>query len=391
MKKFALLLLASTMILFSACSQQPVEPSQSPSANPQGSPAVSAEAPPSASPSQGQPQTSDKLTSPVSIFLNHTFVGEFDDGEWHSVSSLTPDKSDAADILLKNVVSRKYVCYEDGKKTMEPNQFLRYSDEDFGLSGLQTEGAEEHLKKYGTPYVQNGQEMDSYMVYPLPLTLDSWFDNVMVPLYNFNLEFGRDNEFPGAYFGDESEVSQKRLALSADFNPFPREIKSISATKEAEEALTALFVQQKMENTKPRFSECYIGDLDNDGKEEGLFFANHLLDENMWPLLEGIDGKTEGLGTYSVVLYQEDDGTFQTVYSDLHPYEGSFAPNDNPMEKLSIDFCTILTPGAIADVNGDGIFEFGASFALWEGGNTRLFAFDGNGNYQTVLRANWGA
>jgi hypothetical protein len=385
MKKIALLLLASAIMLFSACSQQPAEPSPTPSNEMQSSPS-----PIAPSPSQGQTQATDGIKTPVFVFLNQTFVGEFDSGKWFSVSSLNPDKSEADDILLKDVVAQEYVCYEDGKKTMEPSQFLRYSDEDFGLSGLQTEGAEERFKQFGTNYVRNGQQMDGYMVYPLPLTLDSWFDTVMVPWFNFTLEFGQNNEFPNADFGEE-ESSKKRLALSADFDPFPREIRTIEATKQAEEALVSLFAEQKMENTKPRFAECYLGDLDNDGKDESLFFANHKLDENMWPLLEGIDGKTEGLGTYSVILYQEDDGSVQTIYSDLHPYEGKFEEDSNPMELLSIDHCTTLTPGAIADVNKDGTYEFGCDFAQWEGGNTRLFALDGDGKYQTVLRANWGA
>jgi hypothetical protein len=132
------------------------------------------------------------------------------------------------------------------------------------------------------------------------------------------------------------------------------------------------------------------GDFDNDKKEEYLMFADAPKSEMGYPLLCS-NGKTDHLGTFNVILYQDDNDSIQTLYSDICQYKDVFKPNkDNKMELLGgPGFCEIdlLT---IADLNSDGIYEIGVNMGRWESGSYLVYAMNTKGEYEVVMRSNNG-
>ncbi|MDO4549083.1 MAG: hypothetical protein Q4D04_13390 [Clostridia bacterium] len=365
--KLSILVASAALLALLAACVQPIPPPAPPQYVPQG----------------GADGMGDAGSKPIYLFLENTFMGGLVDGEWRSVSKPDYDDDGFSSLLLKDVLTQDgYALYYASGTGTRGREFLRYQSEDFGLSGLQTEGAEALLAEHGEPYLLNG-EPTGYVRYTLPLELDERFDEILIPSYNFQLLFPRDGDY--SCFWDGSG-GRPPLAINAEHDPFPRHIAEIEPGQDAQDALKALLDTNGLGGAYPHFTAAYEGDLDGDGSPEGLYFANSPRGEDGWPLLKG-----EGaLGTYSAILHRGNDGAFRTVYEDMRPYSGTFTPDaSGGMELFNIDFSTQLKPVAVADVNGDGVYEFGCAHILWEGGRTMLFSL-GEIGYSAVLTANWG-
>ena len=79
-----------------------------------------------------------------------------------------------------------------------------------------------------------------------------------------------------------------------------------------------------MENTVPNFIECVKVIL--------IMMEMRIFDvcrqspfRIRAPILCG-NGKTNHLGIFNVIFYQDDDGSIQTLHSDLRPYKHVFEP-----------------------------------------------------------------
>lgn len=57
---------------------------------------------------------------------------------------------------------------------------------------------------------------------------------------------------------------------------------------------------------------------------------------------------------------------------------------------MDIEHCHTLRLTDIADLNGDGRYEFIIDIGLWEGGYDEVFALNPKGAYEVVLRSNSG-
>lgn len=57
---------------------------------------------------------------------------------------------------------------------------------------------------------------------------------------------------------------------------------------------------------------------------------------------------------------------------------------------MDIDHYHTLKLTDIADLNGDGRYEFIIEIGLWEGGFKAVFAQNSKGTYEIVLRTNFG-
>ncbi|MPM19021.1 hypothetical protein SDC9_65439 [bioreactor metagenome] len=326
-------------------------------------------------------QAPPKTSSPIYILANSRFLGSYYCGEWNSLFC-SEDNRDISKFMLKDVVAGKYVCYQAGVKIYDAAQ-LRLSpacliNVDIDL-----------LRQFGTSYFS--EDGNEYYIFPSPLKLDEKFNNVFLPASNVFVYFGTDDGFPQADFSDSLNVPRKRLDLSADFNPFHREINSIEPTQAAIKELCRLFEENDMANTYPVFYEAYSGDFDGDGRKESAFFANSLRGENLGIAIKAYEGKTDKLGTYTVILYQDDDGSFETVFSDFRLYSGDFTPNlDNEMElpfgEQERHFQYIASV-IIADVNNDGLFEIICEFVGQGSSSGLLFAQEVQGTYTNVLSA----
>jgi len=57
---------------------------------------------------------------------------------------------------------------------------------------------------------------------------------------------------------------------------------------------------------------------------------------------------------------------------------------------MDINHCHTLKVTDIADLNGDGKYEFVIKIVLWEGGYDQVYALNSKGSYEIVLRTNSG-
>ncbi|MGI6469349.1 MAG: hypothetical protein ACOX0Q_10135 [Syntrophomonadaceae bacterium] len=60
------------------------------------------------------------------------------------------------------------------------------------------------------------------------------------------------------------------------------------------------------------------------------------------------------------------------------------------MAFLDINHCHTLKLTDIADLNGDGKYEFIIKIGLWEGGYDQVYAQNQQGTYEVVMRSNSG-
>ncbi|MGI6468321.1 MAG: hypothetical protein ACOX0Q_04790 [Syntrophomonadaceae bacterium] len=141
-----------------------------------------------------------------------------------------------------------------------------------------------------------------------------------------------------------------------------------------------------------RVVQGFKGDFDGDGREEYVFAANHPNPEEngYWPIIEG-EGTKDDVGTFSVLLYQDDDGKIQLLHSDLRRFKaGPVTFSGGQYGILDINHCHTLKLTDIADLNGDGKYEFIVKIGLWEGGYDQVYAQNPQGTYEVVMRSNSG-
>ena len=174
---------------------------------------------------------------------------------------------------------------------------------------------------------------------------------------------------------------------------FPADLgKNIAATAEAEKTLRRLFADAGMGNTVSHFIQGFKADFDGDGRNEYIFAANHPTpkENGYWPIIEG-EGTKDDVGTFSVLLYQDDDGKIQILHSDLRRFTaGPVTFSGGHYNIMDIDHCHTLKLTDIADLNGDGRYEFIMEIGLWEGGYKVVLAQSPNERYEIVLRTNFG-
>jgi hypothetical protein len=215
------------------------------------------------------------------------------------------------------------------------------------------------------------------------MKLGDELSSLKIPDYSFSTEFVYGEKW-------ERPCENFRLVISSSTDPFIKPFTyDIQPTSKGKQVLADIFKEKNIENTVPNFTKCVKGDFDNDKKEEYLMFADAPKSEMGYPLLCS-NGKTDHLGTFNVILYQDDNDSIQTLYSDICQFEDDFKPNkDNKMELMGPDFCTInlLT---IADLNSDGIYEIGVDIGKWEQVSYLVYATNTKTEYEVVMRSDYG-
>lgn len=204
-----------------------------------------------------------------------------------------------------------------------------------------------------------------------------------IPTFSFFTRFITGNQ--AEYQSENTLVSNRKM------KPFPGKITdSLEATDQGLQALGNLLKEKQMENTEPHFSNCVQCDFDKDAKMEYLMFANTTRSESDYPLLGG-NGKTDHLGVFTALLYQDDQGSIQTLYSDLRPYkgEGKVDPQKQT-ELMHPDYCISMDSFSIADLNADGAYEIIVRKNGWEFGYYLMYAMNSEGQYELVMRSNYG-
>lgn len=328
------------------------------------------------------PGPSTKLVEsafPKYIFLYGTLMGSFDNNEWNSFCS-DEQNIEATDFYVKDILAQdKYYIYQNRKYVGASNQVLWSIIAD-GLGSFEGDGVLEKLGKYGESY----NSLESFeRIFNLPVTVGEELSDLKIPDYSFWTKFIVSNKVE----------SKCELVTNCDIQPFPREINDgLEATAEGKQALIDLFRANQMENTVPNFIECVKSDFDNDGNEEYLMFADNPRSELGYPILCG-NGKADHLGIFNVIFYQDDDGSIQTLHSDLRPYKHVFEPDEDKnmeLKRTGPKYGIAINLLTVADLNSDGIYEIGIKKSEWERGFYLIYAMNTKGEYEAVMRSNWG-
>ncbi len=334
-------------------------------------------------------KTTPRGTLPQYFFINGSLLGSYDNNGWHSLCAISDDETETGGITsfyAKDLLNQEfYYVYENNKLAGVSKQIIWLTEEAFGLGSFEVKDAPRQFAEYGELYQFKGDSNTAYRIFDLPVKLGDKLSKLKIPNYSFNTEF---------VFGDkwERQYSSYRFVTNKGVNLFPRKLAfGVEPTAEATQLLTSLFKKNNMENTIPNFTDCILGDFDNDGNDEYLMFADAPQSELGYPLLCG-NGKTDQLGVFNVIFYQDDDGSIQTLYCDQRPYKGVFkAGKDNNMELMGgPDYCIRIDLFTLADLNSDGVYEIGVKKSEWEHGFYLTYAMNAQGEYEVVMRSNFG-
>lgn len=254
-------------------------------------------------------KTQDKAASMLAYyFTDGLLLGSYDESDWHSLCDTSGNfetgAGNAADFYAKDLLAAaEYHVYSKQSLVGDAKSIIWLTEEEFGLGSFEVEGLAEKFSKYGELYSSDGRSLNAHRVFSLPTILGDEFTEIKIPKYSFWTYFPIGENW--SY--EQNEGISVTNGDSLNFISGLEE--NISATTEAEAALRKLFADADMGNTIANFIQGFKGDFDGDGAEEYVFAANHPNPESngYWPIIEG-EGTKDDVGTFSVLLYQDDDG-----------------------------------------------------------------------------------
>lgn len=340
-------------------------------------------------------KTTDNMAAQTDIqpqyfFINGSLLGSYDDDGWHSLCDTGNTKTDSTDVKVfyaKDLLDQdSYYVYENNKQVGVSSQMVWITEEAYGLGSFEAEDAPQKFAGYGRLYSFEGDSSTAYRIFDLPVKLGPELAELKIPDYSFHTDFVYGAEW-------ERHSSSDRLVTNSSADLFPRKMRySDEPTTEGLQSLIDLFKANNMENASPNFTECVTGDFDNDGNAECLMLAENPVSELGYPLLCG-DGKTDHLGVFNVIFYQDDDGSIQTLYSDLRPYQGEFKADENGGMELmgGPPYSIRIALFTAADLNSDGVYEIGVKKNEWESGFYLTYAMDARDKYEIVMRSDFGS
>lgn len=330
-----------------------------------------------------------KSTKPQYFFINGSLLGSHEDDGWHSLCDTDNSETEAGDskpFYARDLLDQDaYYVYENNKPVGMSKQIIWLTGEAYGLGSFESEDVPGKFAAYGQLHHFEGDNDTAYRIFDLPVKLGPELSNLKIPEYSFHTDFVYGANWERRYLND-------RFVTNSGANILPRNMAyGVEPTEEGRQLLIDLFKKNNMENTNPNFTECIRGDFDNDVEYEYLMIADSPSSELGYPLLCS-NGRTDHLGIFNVMLYQDDDGNIQTLYSDLRPYKGFFeADKDNRMELMGgPEYCIEVDLFTVADLNSDGVYEIGIKKVEWEHGFYLTYARNTKGTYEVVMRSDFG-
>lgn len=320
------------------------------------------------------------------FFIRGSLLGSYDKDGWHSLCAANTDEQSASygeAFYAKDLLNQKtYYVYDcKSKKLLGVSKQLIWTTGEGGLGSFGGKDVSEILAKYGELYEPVTGDASLPRIFNLPVRTGEELSDLKIPDYSFHTEF----LVGGKTDAECLLTSNREIALFTS-----ETIAGGEATDAGRQALSNLFRKEKLENTVPNFTKWVQGDFDNDGKTEDLMISNNPRSEAGYPLLCS-NGKLDHLGVFSVLFYQDDDGRIQTLYSDLRPFKGDFKPNkNNKTETMDPDKCIDIDLLTTADLNGDGLYEIIVQKSGWEYGFYLTYAMNEKGQYEVVMRSNYG-
>lgn len=312
-------------------------------------------------------------------FVDNTFVGSYEEEQWHSVSD--EDFSEGySSFYLKNILKvPEYHLYSLTEKIDVATRIhLNISGGIMGFSDADIQA----MSKYG--YDSNATSDNSSRWFDLPMILKGKSKEVPIPNYNFGGSF---YEMDLEKTRSEWKILEPKLATNATYSLLPSPIMmNENAEKAHLKILKDIFQKHNMKDAVPNIDSICRGDFDQNGELETLFVANNLRGDMGWRYIgkEEVGGKS---GAYALAILLQDDGSYDILHQQLSPYDFQLKKAE---ELVDIDYAFQLDFAGAYDLNNDGKFEFCFVDYQWEGGNTFVLSQDKHNQWQKVLWANWG-
>lgn len=299
---------------------------------------------------------------PNYFIVNGSFVGAYEGGKWVSLvdphaQTYTPESFHP--FLIKDLLNRGYTHYSREKSLGQAKEATLYAG--LGPSGFQDGDKTEAF----APFAKKIK--DGMCTFTLPVLLSGGeLDTLTVPTdYGFSIFMGIDTDIEGRF-------NKPALATNASIPP-PDGIRwTDTISSEAETALQKVLTGNNVLYSDPEVTAA-TGDFDSDGKPESIIYSCARRDPNGY-----LKFSNENKTLFSVILLEDDDGSYQTVYTRFMPYT----------EDITAYFRTI--PIGVFDLNGDGIHEVCATDVNWESGSTFVLSRNTQGAWEQVLLSLWG-
>lgn len=312
-------------------------------------------------PDQGSIPSAPDAGGPVYCIVGGNLLGSWENGAWKSLNDVTggyePDSS--GDFYFRDILSvPRYTLYSRNAKLGYSDFALITTHE--GLGGF----SDGDYTSLFAPFAKESSSSfwPESMEIPLSAKLKDEFGETKIPDYGYPLRFS---------YGEID------LAINsdADLNPFHKiEWEDEAGALDPDHDALREILSKNGIRGKTHFDQTATLDMDGDGKEEKLLFANTPRNDMGYP-----DISPETGGSYSVILMRRSDGTYETIYEQYVGYT----------EDVTAQF--ILSAKGIFDLNADGTPEICAVMGQWEGGYTFVLSKDQQNDWMTVLRANWGS
>lgn len=174
----------------------------------------------------------------------------------------------------------------------------------------------------------------------------------------------------GCYFDENhlaiGDVGYDRVGVPAGFDTQPRSVTPIAAADAHRADVRDWLTSEGIGDAEVSIDRVLRVDLDGDGDNEVLIEASSI--ENGTALL----GEPEG--SYSVLLLRAVDDADDVVTTVI---DGFAVDEENANSESFPGFIEVYRFIAVADVNGDGVFEIATGSRYYEGSGAALLGLDG--------------
>ncbi len=203
---------------------------------------------------------------------------------------------------------------------------------------------------------------DYESVFELPVMLSEKAYNIFYPYYNGYIDFG-----DGA------------LVTNAKHNVLPRKVEKTTANESDLKIIRKELAKDGITKAPINVTEGMVCDLDGDGTDERVIFANSSDDK----IIADADS-----GNYTMAFIVRENGV-ELLYKETSRY-GETIPNLETWENWIDHFVGGVGCAGIYDLNGDGKFEICMELGMYEHGRYMVFSESEDGKYTLVLNSECG-
>ncbi len=203
---------------------------------------------------------------------------------------------------------------------------------------------------------------DYESVFELPVMLSEKAYNILYPYYNGYIDFG-----DGA------------LVTNAKHNVLPRKVEKTTADESDLEIIRKELAKDGITKAPINVTEGMVCDLDGDGTDERVIFANSSDDK----IIADADS-----GNYTMAFIVRENGV-ELLYKEISRY-GETIPDSETWENYFDHRVNHSSCAGIYDLNGDGKFEICMELGMYAHGRYMVFSESEDGKYTLVLNSECG-